>query len=628
MYIIYLGESYIMSIVALKRKTAVQYENMSVGRSAFALNGTRRLQGFVGQTSLSRSNPPNVMRGNAIKGHGGCCGTYPVFPLIQPVYCLTEDSNVVKSSVLSNTGMIATKYRWIRRPAPYSTVKPDSNLNVNTQQQYIANLHNETLASFTGECAITTKNPIISCNPAKVDSNLNNDLYLRSYYPFDTDFAGKELWNYGSYFSNGTITNNLVATVRPTPIITINSNNYTDVPGQTIISSGSSVDLLYGNYYQAFDGSNATIWHSAVNVYNNGVYTGSASTAISGVGTVVGEWLQIQSPYQYVLKQYTLTVRSGQGVRMPRVFYIVGSNNGITWTPIDSQNYTNNTTGLTTLTINTTANTAPYSYYRIVINALYNSVGATNAEILDWSMVGAMPNMSLNTAEKIAGTSSLDLGTMPSSYYTFSNQLPDPYNFTLQFFFYTPSGYTEAINNRFLSLVLSGGIGGDKFAFYRFGGASRVGIDSNMGAPNGSGGLNLPPTKDGIWHQIVLIVRNGNTEMYWDGVLRNIAASTINGHNTISISFGTILQTPQVAGRQIDELRLYTRALTETEVMNLYYYRGTLDIPLTCPNTFVAETAKHIYRDASDYTDLRTKIATSNDVVYVPKSTLNTPFAC
>lgn len=158
-----------MSIVALKRKTAVQYENMSVGRPAFALNGTRRLQGFVGQTSLSRSNPPNVMRGNAIKGHGGCCGTYPVFPLIQPVSCITEDSNVVKSSVLSNTGMIATKYRWIRRPAPYASVKPDSNLNVNSQQQYIANVHNKTLAAFTGDCAITTKKPIVSCNPAKSD---------------------------------------------------------------------------------------------------------------------------------------------------------------------------------------------------------------------------------------------------------------------------------------------------------------------------------------------------------------------------------------------------------------------------------------------------------------------------
>jgi len=156
-----------MSIVALKRKTAVQYENMSVGRNAFSLNGTRRLQGFVGQTSLSRSNPPNVMRGNTIKGHGGCCGKYPVFPLIQSVHCITEDSNVVKSSVLSNTGMIATKYRWIRRPAPFSSVKPDTNLNVNSQQQYIDRVHNETFASFTGDCAITTKNPVIKCDPSR-----------------------------------------------------------------------------------------------------------------------------------------------------------------------------------------------------------------------------------------------------------------------------------------------------------------------------------------------------------------------------------------------------------------------------------------------------------------------------
>ena len=66
-----------MSIVALKKKTAAKYNNMSVNtKEGFSLNGTRRLQGYVGQTSLSRSLPRTLMRGTTIRGHGGCCGTY------------------------------------------------------------------------------------------------------------------------------------------------------------------------------------------------------------------------------------------------------------------------------------------------------------------------------------------------------------------------------------------------------------------------------------------------------------------------------------------------------------------------------------------------------------------------
>jgi len=199
-----------MSIVALKRKTAVQYNNMSVGTNGFSINGTRRLQGFVGQTSLSRSNHPNVMRGNAIKGHGGCCGTYPVFPLIQSVVCLTEDSNVVKSSVLSNKGMIATKYRWIRRPYPFATVKPDTNLNINSQAQYVERVHKETLNAFLDTpCAITTKNPVVSCDPAKQTTlSCPND-----FVPEPQKKKYMDSSDYTDYITNLVVTTNDIAYV-------------------------------------------------------------------------------------------------------------------------------------------------------------------------------------------------------------------------------------------------------------------------------------------------------------------------------------------------------------------------------------------------------------------------------
>lgn len=126
-----------MSIATMKRKTASQYNNMSVGQKAFSLNGTHRSQGYVGQTSLSRSLPRTLYNGNVPRGHGGCCGTYHIAHVVQSATTSTNDINVVKPSVLSNDGMIATKYRWITRPQPFSTVKPDNTLNGNSQGEYI-----------------------------------------------------------------------------------------------------------------------------------------------------------------------------------------------------------------------------------------------------------------------------------------------------------------------------------------------------------------------------------------------------------------------------------------------------------------------------------------------------------
>jgi len=126
-----------MSIAALKRKTATQYNNMSVGQSQFSINGTHRSQGYVGQSVISRSLPRTLFNGNVPRGHGGCCGTYLLAHVVQSATTSTNDINVVKSSVLSNDGMIATKYRWITRPQPYSTVKPDHTQNSNTQGDYI-----------------------------------------------------------------------------------------------------------------------------------------------------------------------------------------------------------------------------------------------------------------------------------------------------------------------------------------------------------------------------------------------------------------------------------------------------------------------------------------------------------
>jgi len=134
-----------MSIATLKKKSAAKYNNNSAGAPLFSLNGTHRNQGYVGQTSLSRFTSRTLVRNGGLRNHGGCCGT---FDIGQPVFSgitTTEDSNVVKNSVLNNDGMINTKYRWIRRPQPYAVVKTDSNHNVNSQCDHIVIIRNNAI---------------------------------------------------------------------------------------------------------------------------------------------------------------------------------------------------------------------------------------------------------------------------------------------------------------------------------------------------------------------------------------------------------------------------------------------------------------------------------------------------
>jgi len=137
-----------MSIATLKKKTQTKYNNMSVGSTTgFSLNGTLRNQGYVGQTSLSRSLPKTMMKGNVKCGHGGCSGTYNNAPIIQSAVTSLNDPTVIKKSVLNTSGMIESKYMWTKRPFPYAVVKPDYNNNINDSGDYITKLSKATIKS-------------------------------------------------------------------------------------------------------------------------------------------------------------------------------------------------------------------------------------------------------------------------------------------------------------------------------------------------------------------------------------------------------------------------------------------------------------------------------------------------
>lgn len=168
-----------MSIVTLKRKTAAQYKNNSVSKPNFSLNGTRRSQGYVGQDMRGRSLPKTIMKGNTPKGHGGCCGKYPIKTIVQSAVTSLNNPSVIKTSVVGTYGLIATKYRWIRRPQPFSTTKPDSSFSklVGSQQQYIEKISRLTLAAAKTPSCQTNKYTPTKCRPnffTNGNSQMNN----------------------------------------------------------------------------------------------------------------------------------------------------------------------------------------------------------------------------------------------------------------------------------------------------------------------------------------------------------------------------------------------------------------------------------------------------------------------
>jgi len=166
-----------MSIATLKRKTAVKYNNMSVSKPLFSLNGTHRNQGFVGQTSLSRSLPRTLIKNGGYKNYGGCCGTFKIGEIVQSSVKTTEDSSVVKGSTINTLGLLhVNKYTCLWRPAPYTTVKMDSNQNLNSQSEYIKNVQKNAVTEADACRTVNT-------DPSNT-SNTNCKLVRPRYTPF------------------------------------------------------------------------------------------------------------------------------------------------------------------------------------------------------------------------------------------------------------------------------------------------------------------------------------------------------------------------------------------------------------------------------------------------------------
>lgn len=153
-----------MSLATLKKKTASKYNNNSVNTSGFSLNGKHRNQGYVGQTSLSRTILRTPAKGVTLQGHGSKYG-YPIKELVTSSTCCTEDNAVVKSSVLSTKAMLQNRTKWTRRPAPYSSTKPGDDINQKSTSDYIIYKRKKAINDANKEDLKCNDNAMPNCCP-------------------------------------------------------------------------------------------------------------------------------------------------------------------------------------------------------------------------------------------------------------------------------------------------------------------------------------------------------------------------------------------------------------------------------------------------------------------------------
>lgn len=178
-----------------------------------------------------------------------------------------------------------------------------------------------------------------------------------------------------------------------TPITGINSNTYTS--GGFVYESSASSYYPAGPWlpYHAFDGNSSTLWAAdyidtplQASYDGAGKYKGLTgfsfyTTYIQGVGTISGEWLQFKFPFPFLLQSFTYGPRSTNTSQTPRVYYVVGSNDGSTWNQVY---YKQVPSAAASYTETIPSPTTYYTHYRVVIPEAF----AITVVYVKWDMVG------------------------------------------------------------------------------------------------------------------------------------------------------------------------------------------------------------------------------------------------
>jgi hypothetical protein len=127
----------------------------------FALNGSLRNQGYVGQDSISRKSIKTPFKGNYPVGHGGHLGLYNVTPIFSCYNC-SNDPAIIKRSTMNNLGHVNSSLlnKNDNNVMVPSTEKNTAGNYISSQSDYI-----QSLRATEGSCdTATTLTKISNCN--------------------------------------------------------------------------------------------------------------------------------------------------------------------------------------------------------------------------------------------------------------------------------------------------------------------------------------------------------------------------------------------------------------------------------------------------------------------------------
>ena len=389
--------------------------------------------------------------------------------------------------------------------------------------------------------------------------------------------------------SAATITPNLTGLV--TNIWTTNGVAWA-VSASSILDSSHPASNAFNNN---ISGGTVNRWVSLVAyTIGTGAYAGSVSTTIQGIGAILGEWIQLSSSVPLVLSSYTGSC-GGTIATFPKIYYLVGSNDGSTWFPIQFANITTtpftttytacstylqvNFTGTQTLIagqagrVTTTAyptSTQAYIHFRMVIPNI--NVGSTVVEIneLYINFVGGLTyttnygqtwinNDFLSTAESfntLSGNGQYALTGTGQTSYLVSNYLGG-----LSTASYTIVPYNPAILSNLAYFPMNDAVGSTSAADTMYGYSAAVSGTVTFGATGkagtaatfgGSGHLSLHPSVYSTWNNLT-----AGTISCWVYPTNNssLTGSVLfvkqsNGVSTVSqLSIGQYAATTGTAGR-------------------------------------------------------------------------------
>jgi hypothetical protein len=181
-----------------------------------------------------------------------------------------------------------------------------------------------------------------------------------------------------------------------TSATSIGSNTYSQsLTGYSFGGSGTHVTKSSSIYntgntqpWKAFDNDPSTWWETTGGLYNTlangGGYTGPQTITIDGIPTSC-EWITIQIPTGVVLLSYSMYARSGFTYRMPKNFKIAGSNDGATWTTVDTQTNQTTWTGQTPITFTVNSSTV-YTYFALCVTAIMGVSTTQNLNVGQWTL--------------------------------------------------------------------------------------------------------------------------------------------------------------------------------------------------------------------------------------------------